>query len=142
MPDAAESTTDYLVVFGREAATEVNRPAGGRWSWSPPIQAIAQDGYKFRHLHPARWTNFLELCEGMIGNLYDQGFRIAKGVDPESTPFEQLRLMCERGQSQGRNILELFDIQDVDPNDDDHMYVIEEMCRLVARIMRPVLGET
>lgn len=58
---------------------------------------------------------------------------------PRSTgALADLRLMAERGQSEGRNVIELFDIQDVDASDDDQVYVIEEVCRLVARIMAPV----
>lgn len=69
-------------LYSRQEATEINRPSGKPWSWSDPIQAIVQDSHKFQHLRPGAWTEFLQMCEGFIGNLYDRGFAIVK-VDPD-----------------------------------------------------------
>lgn len=49
----------------------------------------------------------------------------------------ELWILCERGQDEGRNVIDLHDLQDVNASEDDQVYVIEEMCRLIARVMRP-----
>lgn len=80
------------VPLSEEEATWAHTPENvfaSPWSWSDPIAAIVQDSHKFQLEEAFTWPHVLSVYQGIVRNLYSQGYVIARRADspePKQAP--------------------------------------------------------